>query len=232
MPSPAESLSTGRQGRAAPCPDPRSLDALIASAALLTGPDVTGTPSGTSTSTTSWREQPSALIVVGDPPAMARLRSRSVWPATPRSRRPAVVGPLPRDEPARVSQRCFCSESRVDSKNVRDGKLTEADWKKISPLGRLAEAPSPSTTPPRTVMRSGQDPPAQSRLGKLAASSSTLTVDYRPHGAATAGRGGRITVDEDSRPRASRHRHPLSQLSRTSGSPGQRPMLATSVSRA
>ena len=41
-----------------------------------------------------------------------------------------------------LSQRMLCSESRVDSKNVRDGKLEESDWTKISQgVGRLSEAP-------------------------------------------------------------------------------------------
>ena len=41
-----------------------------------------------------------------------------------------------------LTQRMLCSEARVDSKRVRNGKLNEADWQKIAhAIGRLAEAP-------------------------------------------------------------------------------------------
>jgi replicative DNA helicase len=41
-----------------------------------------------------------------------------------------------------VSQRLLCAEANVDAKNVRDGKLNEDDWSRISNgIGRLAEAP-------------------------------------------------------------------------------------------
>ena len=41
-----------------------------------------------------------------------------------------------------LTQRLLCSEARVDATRMRNGKLNEADWKKIShAVGRLAEAP-------------------------------------------------------------------------------------------
>ncbi len=41
-----------------------------------------------------------------------------------------------------ITQRILCSEARVDATRMRNGKLTEADWEKIShAVGRLAEAP-------------------------------------------------------------------------------------------
>ncbi len=41
-----------------------------------------------------------------------------------------------------VTQRLLCSEARVDSSRVRNGKLLESDWPKIShAIGRLGEAP-------------------------------------------------------------------------------------------
>jgi replicative DNA helicase len=67
------------------------------------------------------------------------------------ARRPVMLFSLEMSQ-LELSQRLLCSESRVDSKNVRDGKLTESDWKKISHgVGRLAEAPiwiddNPNTT--------------------------------------------------------------------------------------
>ena len=41
-----------------------------------------------------------------------------------------------------VSQRILCAEARVDSSRVRTGKLTDADWGKITnAVGRIADAP-------------------------------------------------------------------------------------------
>ena len=41
-----------------------------------------------------------------------------------------------------LTQRIVCSEARVDSSRVRNGKLVESDWNKIAhATGRLAEAP-------------------------------------------------------------------------------------------
>jgi replicative DNA helicase len=76
-----------------------------------------------------------------------------------------------------LSQRLLCSESRVDSKNVRDGKLTEADWKKISHgVGRLAEAQlwiddNPNTTVMEIRAKARR---LKSRIGDLG----LIIVDY------------------------------------------------------
>src|SRR5690606_11600629 len=41
-----------------------------------------------------------------------------------------------------ITQRILCSEARVDASRMRNGRLTEGDWEKIShAVGRLAEAP-------------------------------------------------------------------------------------------
>jgi replicative DNA helicase len=41
-----------------------------------------------------------------------------------------------------ITQRLLCSEARVDSSRIRNGRLLESDWPKIShAIGRLAEAP-------------------------------------------------------------------------------------------
>jgi replicative DNA helicase len=40
-----------------------------------------------------------------------------------------------------LSQRILCSEARVDSKNIRNGKLSEDDWSRINHgVGKLSEA--------------------------------------------------------------------------------------------
>ena len=57
------------------------------------------------------------------------------------SRRPVLVFSLEMGQ-HEVSQRILCSEARVDSTRVRTGKLTDADWGKIShAVGRIADAP-------------------------------------------------------------------------------------------
>ena len=41
-----------------------------------------------------------------------------------------------------LTQRMLCSEANVDAKNMRDGKLNDDDWNRISNgIGRLADAP-------------------------------------------------------------------------------------------
>jgi replicative DNA helicase len=118
------------------------------------GDTITGTPSGyTDLDDLLSGLQPNALIVVGARPAMGKTAFGlgMAAHAAIESRRPVMVFSLEMSQ-LELSQRLLCSESRVDSKNVRDGKLSEADWKKISHgVGRLAEAPiwiddNPNTT--------------------------------------------------------------------------------------
>ncbi len=55
--------------------------------------------------------------------------------------RPVLVFSLEMSQ-LELTQRMLCSEARVDSRKVRNGHLTEADWQKIAhATGRLAEAP-------------------------------------------------------------------------------------------
>ncbi|MGH9137315.1 MAG: replicative DNA helicase [Acidimicrobiales bacterium] len=57
------------------------------------------------------------------------------------AQRPVLVFSLEMSQ-LEVSQRILCAEARVDSSRVRTGRLTEADWAKIShSVGRLADAP-------------------------------------------------------------------------------------------
>lgn len=118
------------------------------------GETITGTPTGfTDLDEMLSGLQPSALIVVGARPAMGKTSFAlgMAAHAAIESRRPVMVFSLEMSQ-LELSQRLLCSESRVDAKNMRDGKLTEADWKKISHgVGRLAEAPlwiddNPNTT--------------------------------------------------------------------------------------
>jgi replicative DNA helicase len=57
------------------------------------------------------------------------------------ARKPVLVFSLEMGQ-LEVSQRILCAEARVDSSRVRTGKLTDADWGKIShAVGRIADAP-------------------------------------------------------------------------------------------
>ena len=76
-----------------------------------------------------------------------------------------------------VTQRLLCSEARVDSTRVRNGKLLEADWPKIShAIGRLGEAPLYiDDNPNLTVMEiRAKARRLRSRLGNLG----LIVVDY------------------------------------------------------
>jgi replicative DNA helicase len=143
------------------------------------GQTITGTPSGyIDLDDILGGMQPSALIVVGARPAMGKTSFAlgMAAHAAIESDLPVVVFSLEMSQ-LELSQRLLCSESRVDSKNVRDGKLTEADWKKISHgVGRLAEAPIfIDDNPNVTVMEiRAKTRRLKSRLGKLG----LIVVDY------------------------------------------------------
>ncbi len=108
------------------------------------GDALTGTPSGyTDLDELLSGLQPNALIVVGSRPAMGKTAFAlgMAAHAAVEHQRPVLLFSLEMSQ-LEISQRLLCSESRVDSKHVRDGKLTESDWAKISHgVGRLAEAP-------------------------------------------------------------------------------------------
>jgi replicative DNA helicase len=143
------------------------------------GETITGTPSGyTDLDDMLSGLQPSALIVVGARPAMGKTSFAlgMAAHAAIEARRPVMVFSLEMSQ-LELSQRLLCSESRVDSKNVRDGKLSEGDWKKISHgVGRLAEAPmwiddNPNTTVMEIRAKARR---LKSRIGDLG----LIIVDY------------------------------------------------------
>jgi replicative DNA helicase len=87
--------------------------------------------------------QPSNLVVVGARPAMGKTAFALglATHAGVEARKPVLVFSLEMSQ-LEVSQRLLCAEARVDSSRVRTGRLTEADWGKIShAVGRLADAP-------------------------------------------------------------------------------------------
>ena len=76
-----------------------------------------------------------------------------------------------------LTQRMLCSEARVDSKQVRNGNLSEDDWGKIThAIGRLAEAPIwIDDNPNLTIMEiRSKARRLKSRLGDLG----LVVVDY------------------------------------------------------
>lgn len=76
-----------------------------------------------------------------------------------------------------ITQRLLASEARVDSTRMRNGKLAEADWTKIShAIGRLAEAPIYIDDNPRATVLEirAKARRLKSRLGDLG----MVVVDY------------------------------------------------------
>ena len=87
--------------------------------------------------------QPNALLVLGARPSAGKtaLALGMVTHAALESQRPVLMFNLEMSK-LELTQRMLCSEARVDSTRVRNGRLTEADWQKIAhATGRLAEAP-------------------------------------------------------------------------------------------
>ena len=87
--------------------------------------------------------QPNALLVLGARPSAGKtaLALGMVTHGALESQRPVLMFNLEMSK-LELTQRMLCSEARVDSSRVRNGRLTEADWQKIAhATGRLAEAP-------------------------------------------------------------------------------------------
>ena len=122
--------------------------------------------------------QPNALVVVGARPAMGKtsFALNVAAHAAIDASKPVLVFSLEMGQ-LELSQRMLCSESRVDSKAMRDGKLDENDWTKISHgVGRLSEAPIwIDDNPALTVMDiRGRARRLKSQVGDLG----LIVVDY------------------------------------------------------
>lgn len=122
--------------------------------------------------------QPSALIVVGARPAMGKTAFAlgMASHAALHAQRPVLYFSL---EMSRVelSQRLLCSEARVDSQRVRNGRLDDADWTKIThAVGRLGEAPIWIDDNPNVSLMEirGKARRLKSRIGDLG----LVVVDY------------------------------------------------------
>jgi len=143
------------------------------------GDSITGTPTGyyDFDELTSGL-QPNALIVIGARPGMGKtsFAMGMAGHAAIEEQRPVLFFSL---EMSRVelSQRLLCSEARVDSTKVRNGRLTDDDWSRIShAIGRMGEAPLwIDDNPNVTVMEiRAKARRLQSRVGTLG----MIVVDY------------------------------------------------------
>lgn len=87
--------------------------------------------------------QPSNLVVVGARPAMGKTSFALgiVNHAAMTMRKPVLLFSLEMSH-LELTQRLLCSEARVDATRMRNGRLLESDWPKISDaIGRLGDAP-------------------------------------------------------------------------------------------
>ena len=143
------------------------------------GDAITGTPTGyTDFDELTSGLQPNALIVVGARPGMGKtsFAMGMAGHAALEAARPVLFFSL---EMSRVelSQRLLCSEARVDSTKVRNGRLSDDDWRRISHgIGRLSEAPLwIDDNPNVTVMEiRSKARRLQSKVGPLG----MIVVDY------------------------------------------------------
>ncbi len=87
--------------------------------------------------------QKSSLVIVGARPAMGKTSFALgiAAHATMEARVPTLMFSLEMSHPE-LTQRLLVSEARVDASRIRNGRLLDSDWPKIShAIGRLGEAP-------------------------------------------------------------------------------------------
>jgi len=122
--------------------------------------------------------QPSNLIIVGARPAMGKTSFAlgMAAHAAMEARVPVLFFSLEMSH-AEITSRLLCSEARVDASRIRNGKLLESDWPKIShAISRLGEAPIYiDDNPNLTVMEvRAKARRLKSRLGELGC----IVIDY------------------------------------------------------
>ncbi|HEX2039126.1 MAG TPA: replicative DNA helicase [Acidimicrobiales bacterium] len=87
--------------------------------------------------------QPSNLVIVGARPAMGKtsFALNIAAHAAVEARVPVLVFSLEMSH-LEITQRLICAEARVEATRMRNGRLQDSDWTKIShAIGRLGEAP-------------------------------------------------------------------------------------------
>ena len=121
--------------------------------------------------------QPSNLVIVGARPGMGKTSFAlgMVANAAMEANTPVLFFSLEMSH-SEISQRLLCAEARVDATRMRNGRLQESDWPKIThAIGRLAEAPIyVDDNPNVTVM----DIRAKARRMKSRDGLGLVVVDY------------------------------------------------------
>jgi replicative DNA helicase len=108
------------------------------------GESITGVPTGyTDLDERLAGLQPSNLVIVGARPSMGKTSFALglAAHAALEAHTPVLFFSLEMSH-LELTQRLLCAEARVDATRMRNGRLHESDWPKIShAVGRLAEAP-------------------------------------------------------------------------------------------
>jgi replicative DNA helicase len=176
--------------------------------------------------------QPSNLLVVGARPSMGKTAFALGIAANAAAQGTPVLFFSLEMSHLEIAQRVLCAEARVDASRMRNGRLLEGDWPKIShAIGRIGNAPLHIDDNPNvTVM----DIRARARRMKSREGLGLVVVDYLQ---LMTGRGGaenrQVEISEISRGLKILAREleipvvALSQLSRNLESRAdKRPMLA------
>jgi replicative DNA helicase len=122
--------------------------------------------------------QPSSLVIVGARPAVGKTAFAlgMATHAALEANRAVLFFSLEMSH-VEITQRILASEARVDSTRMRNGRLEDADWAKLSHgIGRLAEAPLYIDDNPRATVLEirAKARRLKSRLGDLG----MVVVDY------------------------------------------------------
>ncbi|HET6811691.1 MAG TPA: replicative DNA helicase [Acidimicrobiales bacterium] len=142
------------------------------------GEAITGVPTGYSDLDEQLSGlQPSNMVIVGGRPACGKTAFALgiVAHAAMEAREPVLFFSLEMSH-LEITQRLLCAEAKVDSSRMRNGKLHDSDWSKIShAIGRLGEAPIfIDDNPNLTVM----DIRAKARRLKSREGLSLVVIDY------------------------------------------------------
>lgn len=138
---------------------------------------ITGVPTGyTSLDEHLSGLQRSNLVVVGARPSMGKTAFALGMAAHAAMQGSSVLLFSLEMNHLEIAQRVLCAEARVDSSRMRNGRLAESDWSKISnAIGRIGEAPlSIDDNPNVTVM----DIRAKARRMKAREGLELVIVDY------------------------------------------------------
>jgi replicative DNA helicase len=177
--------------------------------------------------------QPSSLVIVGARPSMGKTSFAlgAAAHAAMERRQPVLFFSLEMSH-LELTQRLLCSEARVDSSRMRNGRLHQSDWPKVvNAMGKLGEAPLfIDDNPNLTVMEIR----AKARRLKSREGLGLIVVDYLQLMSSTSSPESRqVEVSEVSRGLKILARElevpvlALSQLSRAlEGRADKRPMLA------